>query len=715
MARTEWQLTAWEILNAEELHATANDSVIYKNNSWVIWGIDIVKTVVTTGGTTTLTNLANAIEVSWTLVSNATIIVPNKMVSFIVDNTTTGAFTLTVKTALWLWVVVAQWTRVILYANGTDVELGASGAGGSWDMILASSQTNSGLKTFLNWTFGLRNIANTFTSFFSSAATASRTYTLQDRDWTIADNTDLALKADINSPAFTWTPTSPTAAAGDSSTQIATTAFVQWAVRSVPSKEASKYGTTTALPSVVYNNGTSWVGATLTAVAVGALSIDWSSPIVGDRILVKNQVSTFQNGIYTVTATGSGIAVFVLTRAVDFDQSTDIVTGASTYVTSGSTLASTTWDVSSADSPVMGTDAITFVQTAGPGSIIAGTGISISGSTVAIDTAVVPRKTDNLSVFAATTSAQLAGVISDETGSGSLVFGNSPTLATPVINGLPTGTGIASAATASTVASRDANANTFANNHVNNLTSTATAAGTTTLTAASSYNQFFTGTTTQTVVLPVVTTLTNGHSFLIENDSTGIVTVNTSGGNTLVTIPWGTFATVICKDTTAGTGVASWESLFEWTSVTSGKKLSVSNTITLAGTDSTTITFQWTDTYVGRTTTDTLTNKRITRRVLALSANSATPSINTDSYDVVHITSQTAAITSFTTNLTGTPVDGDTLRISVTGTAAVALTFWTSFEASTVALPTTTVGTTRLDIGFMWNTETSKWRCVAVA
>jgi len=115
------------------------------------------------------------------------------------------------------------------------------------------------------------------------------------------------------------------------------------------------------------------------------------------------------------------------------------------------------------------------------------------------------------------------------------------------------------------------------------------------------------------------------------------------------------------------------------------------------------------------TATDTLTNKRITKRVLALSANSATPAINTDSYDVVHITAQTAAITSFTSGLTGTPVDGDTLRISITGTAAVGLTWGASFESSTVTLPATTVGTSRLDIGFFWHTATSAWRCMAVA
>lgn len=111
----------------------------------------------------------------------------------------------------------------------------------------------------------------------------------------------------------------------------------------------------------------------------------------------------------------------------------------------------------------------------------------------------------------------------------------------------------------------------------------------------------------------------------------------------------------------------------------------------------------------------TMSNKRITRRVLALSANSATPSINTDSYDVVHITAQSAAITSFTSGLSGSPVDGDMLRISITGTGAVAITWGASFEASTLALPTTTVSTTRLDVGFIWNTESSKWRCIASA
>jgi len=120
-------------------------------------------------------------------------------------------------------------------------------------------------------------------------------------------------------------------------------------------------------------------------------------------------------------------------------------------------------------------------------------------------------------------------------------------------------------------------------------------------------------------------------------------------------------------------------------------------------------------TIVGTTDTQTLTNKRVTPRVLASTANSATPTLNTDSYDMMVITGQSVAITSFTTNLTGTPTNGQKLWISITGTTAIAITWGASFEASTTALPTTTVTTNRLDVGFVWNAATSKWRCVASA
>ena len=71
-----------------------------------------------------------------------------------------------------------------------------------------------------------KNAANTFTSLMTNANTAARTYTFQNRNGTISDDTDLALKANLASPTFTGIPAAPTATAGTSTTQLATTAFV---------------------------------------------------------------------------------------------------------------------------------------------------------------------------------------------------------------------------------------------------------------------------------------------------------------------------------------------------------------------------------------------------------------------------------------------------------------------------------------------------------
>lgn len=86
---------------------------------------------------------------------------------------------------------------------------------------------------------------------------------------------------------------------------------------------------------------------------------------------------------------------------------------------------------------------------------------------------------------------------------------------------------------------------------------TATAAGTTTLTVTSANQQFFTGTTTQTVVLPVTSTLALGMSYFIKNNSTGIITVQSSGANTIATVSPGKYATFTCI-LTSGTTAASW-------------------------------------------------------------------------------------------------------------------------------------------------------------
>jgi lysophospholipase L1-like esterase len=118
---------------------------------------------------------------------------------------------------------------------------------------------------------------------------------------------------------------------------------------------------------------------------------------------------------------------------------------------------------------------------------------------------------------------------------------------------------------------------------------------------------------------------------------------------------------------------------------------------------------------VTASSTTTFTNKRWTARV-GSTTSSATPTINTDNVDIYKLTAQTADITSFTTNLSGTPVDGDILEVQITGTAARAITWGSSFVSSTVTLPTTTVTTATLTVIFQYYTTSSygnnKWTCV---
>lgn len=111
----------------------------------------------------------------------------------------------------------------------------------------------------------------------------------------------------------------------------------------------------------------------------------------------------------------------------------------------------------------------------------------------------------------------------------------------------------------------------------------------------------------------------------------------------------------------------------------------------------------------------TLTNKRVTPRILSASSyttNTGT-SLNCDNLDEFIVTAQAGAL--LFNNPTGTATDGQKLIIAVTGTAARALTWDSQFEASTITLPTTTVTTARLNIGFIWRADNSKWVCVGVA
>ncbi len=122
--------------------------------------------------------------------------------------------------------------------------------------------------------------------------------------------------------------------------------------------------------------------------------------------------------------------------------------------------------------------------------------------------------------------------LSGSTGTGSFVGSASPTMTQPLIN-----------------------------NVIKGFTSITSAAGTTTLTVSSNYFQQVVGSTTQTIQMPVTSTLNQGQSWQIINNSTGVVTVNSSGSNLIISLQPNTAAIVTCI-LTSGTTAASWTTSF---------------------------------------------------------------------------------------------------------------------------------------------------------
>jgi phage tail-like protein len=109
-----------------------------------------------------------------------------------------------------------------------------------------------------------------------------------------------------------------------------------------------------------YDNGASGVGATLTAAAPGVLIVDGYAVQRGERVLVKNQASAAENGIYTLTTAGTAAADYLLTRATDFDKPADVVHGAFAPVQHGTVNANKRFPIVAQGAIPIGTTGISF-------------------------------------------------------------------------------------------------------------------------------------------------------------------------------------------------------------------------------------------------------------------------------------------------------------------------------------------------------------------
>ena len=119
----------------------------------------------------------------------------------------------------------------------------------------------------------------------------------------------------------------------------------------------------TATLTVTYANGAAGVGATLTnAGAQAAFSVDGISPTVGQRVLISQQSTTSQNGIYTVTVVGTGATNWVLTRSTDYNTPSQIQAGDLIPIETGTLYANTLWLQTATVAAIGVGNAITFTQ-----------------------------------------------------------------------------------------------------------------------------------------------------------------------------------------------------------------------------------------------------------------------------------------------------------------------------------------------------------------
>lgn len=138
---------------------------------------------------------------------------------------------------------------------------------------------------------------------------------------------------------------------------------------------------TTANLSAAYSNGTDGVGATLTNNTTQiAIAIDGINLTTNDRVLVKNQTSELQNGIYSVTTIGTTNVDWVLTRTTDADSSAEVSSGMFVFVRQGSSNTGTGWVLTTTGTILVGTTALQFSQFSGAGSYLAEAPLYLDGN-----------------------------------------------------------------------------------------------------------------------------------------------------------------------------------------------------------------------------------------------------------------------------------------------------------------------------------------------
>ena len=256
-----------------------------------------------------------------------------------------------------------------------------------------ASTTNKGVASFDSTDFKVSSGAvsvNTITLGSSSLNAGETTSTLAGLQQLDVDN----IRVDTNtisttntngnlilSPNGSGTVTVPSGykdRAGFGATSLVSKEYVDAIKQALDVKESVTVATTANL-SATYNN----VGGTLTnSGSNAALQLDGITVSSADRVLVKDQSTAAENGIYVVTTVGDGSTAWVLTRAEDANLSAEMTGGVFTFVEQGTIGAENGYVFTHNGAPTLGTTALTVSQFSGAGQIVAGDALSKSGNRI---------------------------------------------------------------------------------------------------------------------------------------------------------------------------------------------------------------------------------------------------------------------------------------------------------------------------------------------
>jgi len=170
-----------------------------------------------------------------------------------------------------------------------------------------------------------------------------------------------------------------------SAQDAATKAYVDAQSQGLNILTPARVKTTAALSVTASGSG---IGKTLTATSNGAISIDGVALSLNDRVLVDEQSggTSVDNGVYTVTTVGDGGNPFVLTRATDFDENAEVISGSFIFVTEGAVNANCGHVLVTANPITVDTTAQTWEQFSGAGQFEAGAGLTKTGNVVDVGT-----------------------------------------------------------------------------------------------------------------------------------------------------------------------------------------------------------------------------------------------------------------------------------------------------------------------------------------